>query len=114
MMRWFGNLLRQTGASLRLLLALTVVFGIAYPAAVWGVSRLPGLQSNAEGSVITDSNGQAVGSSHIGIDLVDPNAKDDPTKDRYFHTRPAGIQPDTSTMAPFPSANPSDDVGNQG
>ena len=35
-------LLRQAGAALRVLLVLTVVLGVAYPLAVWGVSRLPG------------------------------------------------------------------------
>ena len=61
-----NTLLRQTLAGLRLLLVATVVLGVAYPLAVWGVSRLPGLVANAEGSqVVVD--GKAVGSSLIGI-----------------------------------------------
>jgi K+-transporting ATPase ATPase C chain len=46
------------------------------------------LESRAEGSVVS-YNGQSVGSSLIGMNPVDPNAKKDPTNDRYFHTRPS-------------------------
>ncbi|PPK63236.1 potassium-transporting ATPase subunit C [Actinokineospora auranticolor] len=42
------NLLKQTGAGLRVLLVLTVIIGVLYPTAVWAVSRLPGLRANAE------------------------------------------------------------------
>lgn len=79
---------RQTWAGVKILLVLTVVTGILYPASVWAVSRVPGLASRAEGSVVT-YNGQPVGSSLIGTNPVDPNAKKDPTNDRYFHTRPS-------------------------
>ena len=78
-------LLRQSGAALRLLLVATVVLGLAYPLAVWGVSRLPGLQARAEGSVLTTPDGTTSGSSLIGVDPVPA----DPSADPYFHTRPA-------------------------
>lgn len=42
------NFLKQSWAGLRILLALTVLLGVLYPLAVWGVSRLPGLHANAE------------------------------------------------------------------
>jgi len=42
------NFLKQSWAGLRILLALTVLLGVLYPMAVWGVSRLPGLRANAE------------------------------------------------------------------
>ena len=42
-------LLRQGGTALRMLLAATVVLGLVYPLAVWGVSRLPGLQRARRG-----------------------------------------------------------------
>jgi K+-transporting ATPase ATPase C chain len=61
-----------------------VLTGVLYPFGVWLVSRLPGLQANAEGSVVT-VNGTAVGSDLIGID---PVAKD-PNHDPWFHTRPS-------------------------
>jgi potassium-transporting ATPase KdpC subunit len=81
-------LLRQTWTGLKLLIVLTLLTGILYPLSVWAVSRIPGLESRAEGSVVT-YHGQPVGSSLIGTNPIDPNAKKDPTNDRYFHTRPS-------------------------
>jgi K+-transporting ATPase ATPase C chain len=83
-----SGLPRQTWAGVRILLVLTVVTGIVYPLAVWAVSRTPGLEARAEGSIVTDQGG-AVGSGLIGTNPIDPNAKADPTDDRYFHTRPS-------------------------
>jgi len=79
-------LLRQGGAALRMLLAATVVLGLVYPFAVWGVSRLPGLNGPAEGSVLAADSG----SSLIGIDPVPA----DPAADPYFHTRPSASAED--------------------
>lgn len=84
-----NSLAKQTLAGLRILLVLTVLTGILYPLGVWVVSRIPGLQANAEGSAVT-VNGQTVGSDLIGID---PVAKD-PDHDPYFHTRPSAIAQD--------------------
>jgi K+-transporting ATPase ATPase C chain len=76
---------RQTATGLRVLLLLTVLCGIAYPLATWGVAHLPWLADRAEGSVVTAVDGTPAGSSLIGVDPVptDPNA------DPYFHTRPS-------------------------
>ena len=59
--RWSPLLLRQGGAALRMLLVATVVLGLVYPLAVWGVSRLPGLHGPAEGSVVTAPDGTPAG-----------------------------------------------------
>jgi K+-transporting ATPase ATPase C chain len=75
---------KQLLAGLRILVVMTVLLGILYPLGVWLVSRIPGLESNAEGSIV-QANGQAVGSDLIG---VDPVAKD-PNHDPWFHTRPS-------------------------
>jgi K+-transporting ATPase ATPase C chain len=83
-------LLRQSGAALRVLLVATVALGLVYPFAVWGVSRLPGLSGNAEGSLITGPDGTVVGSSLIGVDPVPA----DPAADPYFHTRPSASAED--------------------
>ncbi|WP_121011839.1 potassium-transporting ATPase subunit C [Saccharothrix australiensis] len=64
-------------AGLRVLLALTVLTGVLYPAAVWGVSRLPGLHANAE----------AVGTALVGVDREG---------DRWFRTRPSAATPPAS------------------
>ncbi|XVS62177.1 potassium-transporting ATPase subunit C [Actinosynnema sp. CA-299493] len=42
------SFVRQALAGLRVLLVLTVITGVLYPAAVWVVSRVPGLHANAE------------------------------------------------------------------
>jgi potassium-transporting ATPase KdpC subunit len=75
---------RQTIAGLKILLVLTVLTGVLYPLGIWAVSRIPGLQANAEGSQIV-RDGQVVGSEHIGIDPV----AEDPNNDPYFHNRPS-------------------------
>lgn len=77
-------LLKQTLAGLRVLLVFTVLLGVVYPLGVWAISRIPGLEGNAEGSIITQ-DGQAVGSSLIGIDPVAA----DPARDPWFHNRPS-------------------------
>ncbi|MCP2332019.1 K+-transporting ATPase ATPase C chain [Actinoalloteichus cyanogriseus DSM 43889] len=80
---------RPAVAALRLLLVLTALTGLCYPAAVWAVSRLPPLRAAAEGSPTVTDDGTVVGSALLGVDPVDPLAAE-PTADRYFHTRPAG------------------------
>jgi potassium-transporting ATPase KdpC subunit len=81
-----NSLGKQTLAGLRILVVLTILTGILYPLGVWVVSRVPGLQANAEGSVV-EVDGTAVGSDLIGID---PVAKD-PAHDPWFHTRPSAV-----------------------
>lgn len=89
--------LRQCVAGFAVLLALTVVLGIGYPAAVWLVSRID--SSSAEGSPLKDKNGCIVGSSIIG---VDPRAGDG-SSDPYFHTRLVGSVADKD---PFTVGDP--------
>ena len=83
-----SGLLRQTWAGLRIMIVLTVLLGLIYPLAVWGVSRLPGLQAKAEGS-IEQVDGKPVGSSLIGLN---------PTGDAYFHTRASALATDDSGL----------------
>ncbi|HEX5114486.1 MAG TPA: potassium-transporting ATPase subunit C [Pseudonocardiaceae bacterium] len=92
-----SGVFRQMWAGLRILIVLTVITGIVYPLGVWAVSRVPGLQSRAEGSIV-DYQGHPVGSSLIGVNPIDPNAKKDPTDDRYFHTRPSATADDASSV----------------
>jgi potassium-transporting ATPase KdpC subunit len=81
---------RQAGAALRMLLVATVVLGMAYPLAVWAVAHVPGLASQAEGSIVHSAEGTPVGSTLIGIDPVPA----DPANDPYFHTRPSASAED--------------------
>jgi K+-transporting ATPase ATPase C chain len=69
---------RQVGAAVRMLLALTVLLGVLYPLAIWGVGRL-GLSHQADGSRI-ERGGVVVGSSLLGQDFTDR---------RHFHGRPS-------------------------
>jgi K+-transporting ATPase ATPase C chain len=81
---------RQTWAAVRLLIVLVVLTGISYPLAVWVVSRTPGLENKAEGSIVSD-HGHAVGSSLIGINLVG---------NQYFYARPSAQASDYSATDP--------------
>lgn len=69
---------RQALAALRLFLVLTVLLGVLYPAAVWGVGRIA-FHEQATGSLI-HSGGEVVGSSLIGQRFTGP---------RWFHGRPS-------------------------
>jgi potassium-transporting ATPase KdpC subunit len=91
---------RQLAAAARVLLALTVLLGVAYPATIWSVSRLPGLENHAEGSLTP------TGSSLIGLDPVPA----DPTADPWFHTRPSASAPD-SAVAGLGPADPTTSGG---
>ncbi|MER7862106.1 potassium-transporting ATPase subunit C [Amycolatopsis japonica] len=95
-------LLKQTLAGLRVLLVFTVLLGVVYPLGVWAVSRIPGLEGNAEGSVISQ-DGQAVGSSLIGVDPVAA----DPAKDPWFHNRPSAGSKDVLGPGDPSSSGPS-------
>ncbi|HWE89588.1 MAG TPA: potassium-transporting ATPase subunit C [Pseudonocardiaceae bacterium] len=77
---------RQTWAAVRLLIVLVVLTGVIYPLAVWAVSRTPGLESQAEGSIVT-YDGRPIGSSLIGVNLVG---------DQYFYGRPSAQASDYS------------------
>lgn len=88
--RFFGQIV----AGMSVLLALTVVLGIGYPAAVWGVSRIG--SHSAEGSPLTDAHGCVVGSSLIGVDPQVPPGEPDP----YFHLRTTGSVADEDPFAP--------------
>ncbi|MCE7004564.1 potassium-transporting ATPase subunit C [Kibdelosporangium philippinense] len=94
-------MIKQVWAGTRILLVMTVLLGILYPLGVWVVSRIPGLEANAEGSIV-QVNGQAVGSDLIGIDPV----AQDPNNDPYFHTRPSALAKD-----PLGPADPSSSLG---
>ncbi|MEV4256246.1 potassium-transporting ATPase subunit C, partial [Spirillospora sp. NPDC049652] len=77
--------LRRHLAAVRALLVLTVVLGVAYPLAVWGVAQLPGLRSHARGSLVF-ADGRTVGSSLIGQSFTDKTGA--PIR-KYFQSRPS-------------------------
>ncbi|MCU1667882.1 MAG: kdpC [Blastococcus sp.] len=93
-----ASYLRNAVAALRILLLLTVIVGIGYPLVVFGIAQLPGLQTRANGSLLT-LHGQVVGSRLIGQGFTDADGKPLP---QYFQSRPsaagAGYDP-TATSA---------------
>jgi K+-transporting ATPase ATPase C chain len=56
--------LRQGWVGLRLLVAMTLLLGIAYPFAMFAVGRI--VSGTSDGSYVTDSSGAVVGSALIG------------------------------------------------
>ncbi|MDJ0394218.1 potassium-transporting ATPase subunit C [Rhodococcus sp. G-MC3] len=93
-MRFLQRFFGQIVAGMSVLLALTVVVGIGYPAAVWAVSRIG--SSSAEGSPLRDGNGCVVGSSLIGVDPQVAAGLPDP----FFHSRVTGSIADEDAFAP--------------
>ncbi|ONH50554.1 K+-transporting ATPase subunit C [Frankia sp. CcI49] len=91
--------IRQHLAALRALLVLTVLVGLAYPLAILAIAQIPGLKDNADGSFVTNAEGQRVGSSLIGQSFTDTDGNALLT---YFQSRPSaagdGYDP-TSTSA---------------
>jgi K+-transporting ATPase ATPase C chain len=75
-----GGLVRQSLVGLKVLIVMTVVLGVAYPAAVWGVSQVA-FHERANGQVVT-VDGKDVGSRLIGQDFA---VRDDD----QFHSRPS-------------------------
>ena len=68
--------------SLRMLVVLTVLTGVVYPLAIWGIAQMafPGA---ANGSLI-EQNGKTVASALIGQPFDDP---------KYFWSRPSATSP---------------------
>ncbi|MFD0927986.1 potassium-transporting ATPase subunit C [Williamsia deligens] len=96
------QVIRQSIVGLAVLVALTVVVGVAYPAVVWGVSRIaPG---GPEGSTVTDRAGCPVGSALLGIDPRPATGAPDP----YLHARVVGSDDD-----PFAPGDPSASAASQ-
>nr|WP_202421846.1 potassium-transporting ATPase subunit C [Gordonia sp. SID5947] len=99
---------RQCLAAVGVLVALTILLGVAYPAAVWSVSRIGA--SSAEGSQLVDAHGCAVGSSLIGVDPHVPAGRPDP----YLHGRVLGSAGDPMAPGdPAASAASNKGPGNQ-
>lgn len=86
-----NDFIRQSIVGLKVLLVMTVLLGVAYPAAVWGVSQVT-FRDNAAGQIVS-VDGQDVGSKIIGQDFA---VKDDDV----FHGRPSAADYDGLASGP--------------
>src|SRR4051794_11889104 len=76
-------MLRDAIRACTVLMVLTLVCGVAYPAVVWAVSQSV-FPQQANGSIVR-RDGRDVGSSLIGQTFTSP---------RYFHPRPTSLAVD--------------------
>lgn len=95
-------MLKSVGVDILRAIRLTLVFGliggIVYPLVVTGISQVV-FHDQAGGSLVTDRNGQVVGSRLLG-------QWNDPYDLRYFHPRPsATIDPSTGQAKPYAAEN---------
>lgn len=82
------DLSRQLVAATRLLIVLTVLLGVLYPAAVWAVGRA--VPDRADGSLLR-VDGTAVGSRLLGQGF---------DGDQWFQSRPSAVEWDGLASAP--------------
>jgi potassium-transporting ATPase KdpC subunit len=93
-----GAVLRHL-AAIRAMIVFTIIFGIAYPLVMTGIGQAA-FKNQADGSQITNSKGQVIGSKLLCQTFVAPSAADnalnkkdgvtgyaDPI-DKYFQSRP--------------------------
>jgi K+-transporting ATPase ATPase C chain len=77
-------IIRQHLAAFRAMLVFTVICGIIYPVAMWGIAQVA-FKNQADGSLVS-YNGHVVGSSLLCQEFVD--AKGNPLP-QYFQERPS-------------------------
>ncbi len=82
------DLSRQALAALRVLLVMTVLLGVLYPATVWAVGRV--VPDRADGSLV-EVDGRPVGSALLGQAVDGPG---------WFHGRPSAAEYDGLASAP--------------
>lgn len=87
--------LRQAGTALRFLLIATLVLGVAYPLAVFGVGQLIA-PYQANGSILKDGNGSPAASALIAQAAADNAGAQDQL---WFHARPSAVKWDPASSS---------------
>ncbi len=81
----FKDFYRQSLTGLKTLVLFTVLLGIAYPAAVWGVGQVA-FHDQANGQIVDGKGSKLIGQNFKG--------------DTWFHSRPSANDYDTLASAP--------------
>lgn len=87
--------LRQAGTAARFLLLTTLVLGLAYPLAIFGIGQLIA-PYQANGSIIRVDGGAPAGSALIAQSAANDAGTQDP---RFFHPRPSAVNWDPGTSS---------------
>jgi K+-transporting ATPase ATPase C chain len=87
--------LRQAGTAFRFLLLATVVLGLAYPLAVFGVGQLIA-PYQANGSILKGHDGAPAASALIAQAAADEAGTQDP---KWFHARPSAVAWDPASSS---------------
>jgi K+-transporting ATPase ATPase C chain len=97
---------RQLLTGLLMTVVLTVMLGLLYPLAVFGLSQVV-FKDRATGSLVKNADGQVVGSSLLGQSFLDADGNAIP---KYFQPRPpaagAGYDPQASGASNLGPSNP--------
>jgi potassium-transporting ATPase KdpC subunit len=78
------NLFQHLRSAVLMTVVLTVLFGIAYPLAMTGISQVL-FPSQANGSLVRDAQGNVIGSATLAQNFSQP---------QYFHPRPSAAGSD--------------------
>lgn len=87
-MNSFSAYIRQFGTALRFLLMATVVLGVIYPLAVWGVGQLAA-PSQANGSLVGSSGAQVAGQPAASSLIA--QSSEEGLGQKWFHPRPSAV-----------------------
>lgn len=94
-MNTFLGYLRQAGTALRFLVLATLVLGLLYPVAVFGLGQIL-TPARANGSIVKDSAGDPAASSLIVQAKADDQGVQDPA---WFHARPSAVKWDPAASS---------------